>query len=80
MRQPLSATTPAPPAPDDQLIDGEQAAIENTAAIPDDRRGACWYALMHHRDVSAGHPAHPTARRPRGRAIHWSRTGETVGS
>jgi hypothetical protein len=75
MRQPLSTTTPAAPAPDAPPIYGEQEApIENTAPIPDDRRGACWYALMRHRDVSAGHTARRTARRPLGRTIHWSRT------
>ncbi|MDQ3768333.1 MAG: hypothetical protein M3370_02485 [Actinomycetota bacterium] len=71
MHQPLP--TLALPAPDDSPIDGERARIENTAKIPDDRRGACWYALMRERHArDASH--HPTTTRPRPRAVHWSRT------
>lgn len=71
MHQPLP--TLALPAPDDSPTDGERAPIENTAKIPDDRRGACWYALMRDRHAREASD-HPTATWPRPRAVHWSRT------
>ncbi len=77
MPLPLPLPTLALPAPDDSPIDGERAPIEDTVTIPHDRRGACWYALMGDRHAPDASD-HPTATRPRSRAIHWSRTPAAV--